>query len=187
MLLRGLGGADRRMRGCGADILRSGAVVAQLAAVVSLGAAEGWRRRSAREHSSLLRLLRQAGAAKAEGGQLYCSSSWAARSRLTPLSCGGEGREMGGGSRWQMRARSMAEALAESLQEASGQRRMLDDMHTALSTATRAPQAPQLTTAASMPTSQQRASAGLPGDRSSLEHATMRQGGQPQARSRERM
>ena len=86
-----------------------------------------------------------------------------------------------------MRARSMAEALAESLQEASAQRRMLDDMQPTLSTATRAPQAPQLTTAASMPTSQQRASAGLPGDRSSLEHATMRQGGQPQARSRERM
>lgn len=44
-----------------------------------------------------------------------------------------------------------------------------------------------LTTATSMPTSQQRASAGLPGDKSSLLQATMRQGGQPAARSRARM
>lgn len=73
--------------------------MAQLTAVLSLGAAEGWRRSSDSEQlelSSLLRLRRQDAGAKAEGGQTYCCSSWAARSRLTALPCGGWVRGQGG-------------------------------------------------------------------------------------------
>lgn len=96
MLPRGLGGSGCRERSGGADWLRSiGAAVEELAEVPSLGAAEGWRRRSDSEQlvlSSLLRPQQQAAGPKAEGGQLDCCSSWVARSRLTALPCGvGEG------------------------------------------------------------------------------------------------